>query len=188
MTTRRFMMFSLAGALGWSSRAFASPSDDMPKATMIKGKPPVLDFGDGLKIPLDRSAFLTLWEGKSFWLTYGAGREPSSLAANGEAVKFASAAMQLLLLTLAFAPERLDHVDNCGWRLKAQDPRNYVVGKIDLPGKPYFRSPMPRSASAVPTIRAWSTRRRPHRASRRRCGIRRRAFPAKWTPSRPISC
>jgi hypothetical protein len=144
MKTRRGVVFSLAGtvAVGWSSRLWAASdaarADDMPKATVIPGKPPVLDFGDGLKIPLDKSAFLTLWEGKSFWLTYGAGREPSSLAANGEAVHFASAAMQLLLLTLAFAPDRLEHVDGCGWRLKVQDPKYYVVGKIDLPGKPYF--------------------------------------------------
>jgi hypothetical protein len=41
-------------------------------------------------------------------------------------------------MTLAFRPDRLDHVDGCGWRLKEQDTKNYVLGDIDLPGKPFW--------------------------------------------------
>lgn len=111
-------------------------AEDVPSARVIKGKPNVLDFGDGLKIPLNQYAFLTLWEGKTFWMTYGAGRAPRTALADGAAVRSAQATMQLLLLTLAFAPERLEQKDG-GWRLKQQDIRNYVRGILVLPGKPF---------------------------------------------------
>jgi len=104
----------------------------------VPGTPPRLDFGDGLKIPLNKSAFLTLWENNNIWICYGVGRSTHSLQANGAAVRFAVGAMKLLLLTLAFAPERLEHVDNCGWRLKSRNPKDYVLGDIELPGKPVF--------------------------------------------------
>ncbi len=147
MQNRRTVVASLAGALvgtpflgaSASEAVFPGPvTDDTPKATVIKGTPPILDFGDGLRIPLNKAAFLTLWEGKTFWLTYGAGRSSYALRANGEAVRFASGAMKLLLMTLAFRPDRLDHIDGCGWRLKEQDTKNYVLGDIDLPGKPFW--------------------------------------------------
>lgn len=143
MRNRRFVVASLVGALAgtFAPRALASArpvDDDTPKATVVPGKPPILDFGDGLKIPLSKAAFLTLWEGKTFWLTYGAGRSSYAQRGNGEAVLFASGAMKLLLLTLAFEPDKLEHVDGCGWRLKEQDAKNYVRGDIDLPGKPFW--------------------------------------------------
>lgn len=110
--------------------------DVVPSARVIKGKPNVLDFGDGLKIPLNQYAFLTLWDGKTFWMTYGAGRASRAALASGAAVRSAEATMQLLLLTLAFAPDRLEQKDG-GWRLKQQDIRNYVRGLLALPGKPF---------------------------------------------------
>ena len=146
MENRRTVLFSLSGALLGTSLMRASASkavfpgpvtDDTPKATVIKGTPAILDFGDGLKIPCSKAAFLTLWEGKTFWLTVGAGRSTYSQRAQGEAVLYAQGAMKLLLMTLAFAPGRLDHADG-GWRLKVQDTKNYVLGDVELPGKPYW--------------------------------------------------
>jgi hypothetical protein len=150
METRRTIIrtvgLTMAGGLAWTglmpARASEAvfpgkPTDDTPKATVIKATPPILDFGDGLKIPCDKSAFLTLWEGKTFWLTFGAGRAIYAERAQGEAVLYALGAMKLLLMTLAFAPERLVQTDG-GWRLKVQDVNNYVLGDIQLPGKPYW--------------------------------------------------
>jgi len=145
MQNRRAVVFSLAGTLVGApfARAFASPdaaaaADGIPKATVVPGKPPILDFGDGVRVPCSKAAFLTLWEGKTFWLTFGAGRSSYSQRAQGEAVLYASGAMKLLLLTLAFTPDRLDHVEGSGWRLKMQASENYVRGSIDLPGKPFW--------------------------------------------------
>jgi hypothetical protein len=111
---------------------------DTPKATVIDGKPPILDFGDGVRVPCDKSAFLTLWEGPKYWLTLGAGRSHYSEQAQGQAVKYAKAAMQLLLMTLAFSLGRLEHVDGGGWRLKSKDIKDFVKGVVDLPGNPFW--------------------------------------------------
>ena len=105
---------------------------------VIPGKPPMLDFGDGVRVPCDKSAFLTLWEGKTYWLTFGAGRSHYSDQAQGQAVKYASAAMKLLLMTSAFAPDRLEHVDGGGWRLKSQNIKDFVRGAVVLPGNPFW--------------------------------------------------
>ncbi|MDE2264540.1 MAG: hypothetical protein KGL29_01455 [Alphaproteobacteria bacterium] len=146
MQNRRTVVLSLAGALAGLRRAAsaseATPASQAPpgtpKATVIPGTPPILDFGGGVRVPCSKAAFLTLWEGETYWLTFGAGRSSYALQANGQAVKFAGAAMQLLLLTLAFAPDRLRRVDGGGWRLKVQDVKNYVTGAIALPGKPFW--------------------------------------------------
>jgi hypothetical protein len=142
MENRRGFIFSLAGALTLAPALAATDPvpapDGKPQAAVIPGKPPIMDFGDGLKIPLSKDAFLTLWEDKSFWLTYGVGRSSYSQRAEGEGVKFAKGAMELLILTLAFAPDRLEHVNDCGWRLKDPKAKNYVLGNIDLPGEPFW--------------------------------------------------
>ena len=111
---------------------------DTPKAIVIPGKPPILDFGDGVRVPCDKSAFLTLWEGKTYWLTLGAGRAHYSEQAQGQSVKYASAAMKLLLMTLAIAPDRLEQVDGGGWRLKSRNIKDFVHGAVDLPGNPFW--------------------------------------------------
>jgi hypothetical protein len=113
------------------------PTADTPTATVMPGKPPRLDFGDGLQIACDKSAFLTLWEGKIFWLTFGAGRSSYTQQAQGQAVKYASAAMKLLLMTLALAPDRMTAKDG-GWRLKPDEAHHFVLGDITLPGHPYW--------------------------------------------------
>ena len=105
---------------------------------MIPGKPPVLDFGDGVRVPCSKEAFLTLWEGKTYWLTFGAGRSLYSERAQGEAVLYASAAMKLLLMTLTFGPDRLEHVDGGGWRLKSRNIKDFVHGAVVLPGNPFW--------------------------------------------------
>jgi hypothetical protein len=139
MQNRRAFFLSLAGAAVSARAVHAAPAadDGMPKAALIKGTPSILDFGDGLKIPCAKSAFLVLWEGKDFWLTLGAGRSSYAQRANGMAVLYAISAMKLLLMTLAFAPQRLKQ-ENGGWRLKEQAIKNYVLGDVELPGKPYW--------------------------------------------------
>lgn len=148
MRNRRTVVFSLVGVLAAASvtrackASQATPvseaSPDTPKATVIPGTPPVLDFGDGVRVPCNKEAFLTLWEGKTYWLTFGAGRAHYSDQAQGQAVKYASAAMKLLIMTLAFTPDRLEQVDGGGWRLKSRNVKDFVHGAIDLPGNPFW--------------------------------------------------
>lgn len=144
MQNRRTIMCSLGTLVATAPLARAAdavfpgkPTSDTPVATVIPGKPPVLDFGDGLKIPCSKAAFFVLWEGKTFWLTFGAGRSSYSMQAQGQAVKYASAAMKLLLMTLAFAPDRMEKADG-GWHMKPGLEKNFVRGDIALPGKPYW--------------------------------------------------
>lgn len=131
--------FTVLSSLAHASQAvFAGkPTADTPVATVIPGKPVLLDFGDGLQIPCDKSAFLTLWDGKTFWLTFGVGRSSYSLQAQGQAVKYANAAMTLLIMTLAFAPDRMVEANN-GWRMKPGLEHDWVRGDIKLPGLPYW--------------------------------------------------
>lgn len=148
MRNRRTVVFSLSATLVAASlarpgrAAEATPASqapaDTPKATVISGKPPKLDFGDGVVVPCAKDAFLTLWEGKTYWLTFGAGRSHYANQAQGQAVKYASAAMKLLLMTLAFAPEKLAHVEGSGWRLKSGDIKDFVHGDLPLPGSPFW--------------------------------------------------
>lgn len=144
MTTRRNMICSLSAAIALAPRAVAidaafpgKPNADTPVANLIPGKPPVLDFGDGLRVPCDKTAFLALWEGKTFWLTLGFGRSSYAQQAQGRAVKYAYGAMELLLITLAFAPDRMTKGDG-GWRMKPGLERNWVRGDVALPGKPFW--------------------------------------------------
>ncbi len=148
MSNRRTVVFSLVSTLAAASLARAAQAaeatpvskapPDTPKATVIPGKPPILDFGEGVRVPCNKEAFLTLWEGKKYWLTFGAGRSHYSLQAQGLAVNYAKAAMKLLLMTLAFAPDRLKHVDGSGWRLKTGNIKDFVKGDIKLPGAPFW--------------------------------------------------
>ncbi len=132
MQTRRAIVISM-GALAVAGVAGAA-DDDLPKATVIAGKPPILDFGDGLKVPCDKGAFLTLWESPKFWLSFGFGTAALREIAQRQAVYHAQGAMRYLLLTLAFAPDRLQSVDGHGWRQRVEKPSNYVMGDLDLPG------------------------------------------------------
>lgn len=108
----------------------------MPPAKVVRGRPSYLDFGDGVHVPLTKGAFFTLWEGTDYWLTYGVGWTGQVWQSKEHARMFATATMKLLLLTLAFAPERMEQKDR-GWRLKVQDVKNYVRGALDLPGRPF---------------------------------------------------
>lgn len=137
MQTRRTVMATLAGtvALGGAPLAWAA-DDDLPAAKTIAGKPPYMDFGDGVKVPLSKGAFLTLWESPTYWMTFGFGSAAVAERAQGLAVHHAIGAMRYLLLTLAFAPDRLQKVDGNGWRQIVEAPANYVVGELELPGRP----------------------------------------------------
>lgn len=135
METRRTVVRTMAGALalaGCDMAAWAE-GDDAPSPTIIKGEPTVLDYGSGLKVPCSKDAFFTLWEGSTFWLAFGFGISPSVDAAKAQAVKQASGVMKFLLLTLAFAPERLVKVDGNGWRKKDPAAHDFVLGELDLP-------------------------------------------------------
>ncbi len=136
MQTRRTIV-ALLGAAAMGGIAWAADDDsDLPKATVIKGKPPYLDFNDGVKVPCTKAAFLTLWEGPGYWLTFGFGTAGIADFAQSRAVLHAEGAMRYLLLTLAFAPDRLELVEGHGWRQKVEKPENYVMGDLALPGRP----------------------------------------------------
>lgn len=139
MKSRRAVITTFAGLLASVPiiRAAAEPAAaEEPVIKLIKSKPPVLDFGDGVKVPCTKDAFLTLWEAPTYWMTFGAGMSAQSARSKAEAGNFAKASMRLLLLTLAFAPERMQKVDGNGWRLNMEVARDYVRGELDLPGKP----------------------------------------------------
>lgn len=138
MHTRRMIIVSLAGTVAAISASSAAPAvgSDMPTATLIPGEPPILDYGGGVKVPSNRDAFYTLWEGNTFWLTFGFGISPSVETAKSQAAKQASGVMKLLLLTLAFAPERLSKNDGNGWHKKDPKARDFVVGELELPNSP----------------------------------------------------
>jgi hypothetical protein len=148
MNNRRTVVFSLVGTLAAGSLVGAAKAatatklsqaaPDTPKATVIDGKPPILDFGDGVRVACNKDAFLTLWEGPKYWLTFGAGRSHYEVQAGGQSVKYAKAAMKLLLMTLAFGPDRLEKGDDGGWRLKSRNIKDFVHGDVDLPGNPFW--------------------------------------------------
>jgi hypothetical protein len=136
MQTRRSIVFSGLAVMAAGSIARAGDDSDLPKATVVKGKPPYLDFGDGVKVPCTKGAFLTLWEGPGYWLTFGFGSAGIADVAQSRAVYHAEGAMRYLLLTLAFAPDRLQLAEGHGWRQKEEKPENYVMGDLALPGRP----------------------------------------------------
>lgn len=136
MHTRRELVFLSLGMTVFGNAAQAGQGQNaLPKASVIKGSPPILDFGEGLLVPCDKTAFLTLWEAKDFWLTFGFASEGIYDVARLHARHRAKGAMRYLLLTLAFAPDRLESVGGHGWRQKHESPNNYVLGELDVPGQ-----------------------------------------------------
>jgi hypothetical protein len=113
-----------------------SITGDGPAPSVIKGQPPKLDFGDGLRVPLDKEAFATLWEDSGRWITFGLGLGRMESDSNAKADKAASLTMQIMLLTLANAPERLERVDGGGWRSRSGKISDLVMGDVPLPGRP----------------------------------------------------
>lgn len=138
---RRF--FLLAFGIGLIGAARASTYGRVLKAgkpKLIKGNPDKVDFGHGLLVPMNHEAFETLWEGDDRWMTYGHGFGATEAAAMGKAEEAAVATMKLYLLTLAFAPEKLQRIDGGGWRLGSRNPNDLILGDIDLPGRPVMPS------------------------------------------------
>jgi hypothetical protein len=138
MRTRRAVVGSLAGAfvlIGCGAVARAE-EDGIPSAKVTPGTPPILDFGDGVKVPCGKGAFFTLWEGGTFWLTFGFGISPSKETAKSLAAKQAAGVMKFMLLTLAFAPERLVKGDDNGWRKRDPGAHDFVLGELELPSQP----------------------------------------------------
>jgi len=144
MFERRAFILSLAGAglapaLAYGAsrpRRERSIAGDGPEPTIIKGQPPKMDFGDGLRVPLDKEAFATLWEDSGRWITFGLGLGRGENDSNAKADKAASLTMQIMLLTLAYAPERLERVDGGGWRARGGKLQDLVMGEVPLPGQP----------------------------------------------------
>jgi len=138
MYTRRTIIASLAGTMAVIGSGSAAPVDDsgIPVAKIIPGKPALLDYGDGMKIPANREAFFTLWEGSTFWLPFGFGIAADIEVAQNMAAKQAAGVMKFLLLTLAFAPNRLFNNGNHGWTIKDPKAHNLVIGELDLPPNP----------------------------------------------------
>lgn len=138
MHTRRTIIASLAGTMAVISSGSAAPVDDsgIPVAKIIPGKPALLDYGDGMKIPATREAFFTLWEGSTFWLTFGFGIARDIEVAQNFAAKQADGVMKFMLLTLAFAPNRLLNNGIHGWTIKDPKAHNLVIGELDLPPNP----------------------------------------------------
>lgn len=125
MQTRRIVIRSLIGAAALAG-APAWAEGSLPAPTIIKGKPTILDYGGGLKVPCTRDAFFTLWESSAFWLAFGFGISSAIDIAKIRATKQATGVMRFLLLTLAFAPDRLVKADGNGWRKKDPTARDFV--------------------------------------------------------------
>lgn len=145
MFERRAFILSLVGAGAAPALAYAGAArprrersvvGDGPEPTVIKGEPPKLDFGDGLRVPLDKEAFATLWEDSGRWMTFGLGVGRAESESNAKADKAASLTMQIMLLTLANAPERLEQVDGRGWRSRSGKISDLIMGEVSLPGQP----------------------------------------------------
>lgn len=103
---------------------------------MIKGNPSKLDFGGGLVVPMDSTIFGVLWEGRDRWITYGRAASTNKIKAMANARIAADGTMQLMLLTLAFEPARLEKIEGSGWRSRSRRADDLVRGAIKLPGKP----------------------------------------------------
>lgn len=139
MTTRR-QVLGLASAAAVTAAAGAGVLGEVlkvgPKPKLIKGNPDKVDFGHGLLVPMSKDAFRTLWEGDDRWIAYGHGFGPRASTAMAMAEEAAIGTMKLYLLTLAFAPDRMERVAGGGWRLKSGNVADLVKGDIKLPGRP----------------------------------------------------
>lgn len=140
MTSRRNVVLGVAGGLLLPSLALATESGIVKGRhggpNMIKGDPPKLDFGKGLLIPMNKAIFKTLWEGEDRWITYAHALADQQVLAMGRAEDAAVGTMKFMLLTLAFAPERLERFEGCGWKLRSGNLADLVRGEIALPGRP----------------------------------------------------
>lgn len=116
-----------------SNRLVWAAEEDLPVAKLVKGSPSILDFGGGVEVPVSRDAFYTLWEGDTFWLTFGFGIAPQYDIAKKFAERQSLNLMKFMLLTLAFAPQRLIKVKGRGWRKKVPEARDFVLGELPLP-------------------------------------------------------
>jgi hypothetical protein len=140
MTSRRNLIVGLTGGALLPALARAGEPEIVKGRkggpNMIKGNPPKLDFGGGLVIPMNSSIFKALWEGEDRWITYGRALSVQKTRAMGQAEDAAVGKMKLMLLTLVFAPDRLERFESCGWKLKSESTIDLVKGDIALPGRP----------------------------------------------------
>jgi len=138
MLTRRSLAFTAFGAMLAPSLAFALPEyAGGQRPTLIPGTPPHIDFGHQLVIPASGEALKTLWEGDDRYLAFGIAASIAEPRAADRAEIAAIGTMQMMLLTRAFAPERLSRYAGCGWRSASGHVTDLVQGTIALPGRPY---------------------------------------------------
>ena len=138
MLTRRTLALAGFGALvpgaAWANLPRHAGEQD-PK--LIDGTPPHIDFGHGLVVPATNAALNTLWEGDDRYLTFGRSSAVQGIRAAARAELAATGTMRFMLLTKAFAPERLARFETCGWRSATGSIRDLVLGELQLPGRPY---------------------------------------------------
>jgi len=141
MNTRRSFFLSLIGTaavtgIAQARHILAEVLKAGPPPKLIKGNPDKVDFGHGLLVPMSKDAFDALWEGDDRWIAYGHALGKSAVEAMGQAEEAAIGTMKLFMLTLAFAPERLERVEGGGWKLKSRNTADLVKGDLDLVGRP----------------------------------------------------
>src|SRR5262249_42126010 len=134
--------FSL-GALGAVLAPAASALPHRPeyvggqRPILIDGQPKHIDFGHGLVVPASLDALRTLWEGDDRYIAFGRAMSVDGVRASGQAQLAAIGTMKLMLITMAFAPDRLAKFETCGWRSASGAVGDLVQGDVDLPGRPY---------------------------------------------------
>lgn len=109
--------------------ALAAGNDLAPK--IRRGLLPKYDFGGGLIIPVNDDRFGALWEGPDRWVAYGEAVDVDQAAATKAAMAAAVDTLVTLILTQAFAPDRLQPYQKSGWKLHGS--AQPVWGEIDLP-------------------------------------------------------
>jgi hypothetical protein len=149
ITRRNFALGLSLGTLGGGTvGAFLAPvpASALPhqpeyvggqRPRLIDGQPPHIDFGHGLVVPASLDALRTLWEGDDRYIAFGRAMSLESARASGRAELAAIGTMKLMLITMAFAPDRLTRFETCGWRSASGAIGDLVQGDVELPGRPY---------------------------------------------------
>jgi len=141
MLTRRNLALGSLGALllpaAASGRVLRPEYVGGVRPRLIAGDPPHIDFGHGLVVPASLDVLHTLWEGDDRFLAFGRAASVSDVRASAQAELAAIGTMKLMLLTLAFAPDRLTRFNACGWRSASGSVQDLIQGDVSLPGRPY---------------------------------------------------
>lgn len=142
LTRRSLALTGLAaasmGALAPAAQARLPIYAGAQRPRLIPGDPAHIDFGHGLVLPATNALWSTLWEGDDRYLTFGRASSIADIRARAQAELAAEGTMRLMLITLAFAPQRLARFENCGWRSASGSVHDLVMGEVRLPGRSYL--------------------------------------------------